>query len=81
MLFFQTPYEEAVLKANNLRELRVNINVNNRNNWGLRHTEYDTITTAVRNMMLREGSVLRVIGIGTRIYRVSDFVDVVVILG
>ena len=65
----QTPYEEAVVKANNLRELRMNINVNNKNNWGgtMRHTEYESITTSVHNMMLREGSVLRVIGIGTRV--------------
>ena len=69
----QTPYEEAVVKANSLRELRMNINVNNRNNWksAVRRDEIDSITAAVRNMMLREGSVLRVVGIGTRIYRVS----------
>ena len=62
------------MKANNLRELRMNVNVNNRSSWksSIRREEYESITTAVRNMMLREGSVLRVIGIGTRIYRVRS---------
>ncbi|KAI0629697.1 hypothetical protein C8Q77DRAFT_302534 [Trametes polyzona] len=63
------PYEDAVRKADNLRELRININ-----NWTPSHVHPEgarkaAIEQAVRNMMLREGSVLRVIAMGSSIYR------------
>ncbi|KAH9896408.1 uncharacterized protein BXZ73DRAFT_95219 [Epithele typhae] len=56
-----TPYEAVVAKANNLRTLRFY-----QSKW--RRGESDAIITSVRNMMLRESSVLRLIGIGNLIY-------------
>ncbi|KAI8978244.1 hypothetical protein BD414DRAFT_495012 [Trametes punicea] len=63
-------YADAVRKANNLRELRMNIN-----NWLPSHVRKDdfqntAIESAVRNMMLREGSVLRLIAMSSVVYRV-----------
>ncbi|KAI0352044.1 hypothetical protein OH77DRAFT_1461163 [Trametes cingulata] len=63
-----TVYEETVQKANNLRELRLNFN-----NWNPAHMRRanlldNSVQTTVRNMMLREGSVLRVVGMGSTIY-------------
>ncbi|KAI0764407.1 hypothetical protein BD413DRAFT_482654 [Trametes elegans] len=62
-------YEEAVRKANNLRKLRMNIN-----DWVSSHTRLEgtqnmAIQNTVRNMMLREGSVLRLVGMGAFLYR------------
>lgn len=55
-------------KADNLRELRMNIN-----NWAhirMESLEKTAVEKSVRNMMLREGSVLRVVGMGSTVYRV-----------
>ncbi|KAI0827702.1 hypothetical protein BC628DRAFT_1409623 [Trametes gibbosa] len=62
-------YEDAVRKADNLRELRMNIN-----NWAPSHVRMNgfdkgAIEVGVRSMMLREGSVLRVIGMGSIVHR------------
>ncbi|OSC98437.1 hypothetical protein PYCCODRAFT_1439306 [Trametes coccinea BRFM310] len=62
-------YEHAVRKANNLREWRMNLN-----SWLPSHVRVDqaqnaVIASGVRRMMLREGSVLRLIGMGSIIYR------------
>ncbi|CDO72587.1 hypothetical protein BN946_scf184985.g6 [Trametes cinnabarina] len=62
-------YENAVRKANNLREWRMNLN-----NWLPSHARVDqsqntAIGSAIRRMMEREGSVLRVIGMGSVVYR------------
>ncbi|KAI0669401.1 hypothetical protein C8Q78DRAFT_977327 [Trametes maxima] len=61
-----TAYAEAVQKANNLRAFRMNIN-----NWipSKKPQANEAVETVVRNMMLREGSVLRVIGMGSVVYR------------
>ncbi|KAI0330444.1 hypothetical protein GY45DRAFT_1353997 [Cubamyces sp. BRFM 1775] len=63
------PYEEAVQKANKLRELRLNLH-----DWSPTHVRLEgfhnaNVEVAVRNMMLREGAALRVVGIGSIVYR------------
>ncbi|KAJ8490148.1 hypothetical protein ONZ51_g2474 [Trametes cubensis] len=63
------PYEEAVQKANKLRELRLNLH-----DWRPTHVRLAglnnaNIEVAVRNMMLREGAALRLVGIGSIVYR------------
>lgn len=58
--------------ANNLRELRMNIN-----NWAhirMENLEKTAIEKTVKNMMLRPGSVLRVVGMGSIVYRVRSVV-------
>ncbi|KAI0712786.1 hypothetical protein C8T65DRAFT_574448 [Cerioporus squamosus] len=59
-------YEEVVAKANNLREIRMNMN-----NW-MPSNKMDSAmySEAVRKSMLREGSVLRVVALGYIIYQV-----------
>ncbi|KAI0644958.1 hypothetical protein C8Q79DRAFT_742834 [Trametes meyenii] len=59
-------YAEVVQKANNLRAFRMNIN-----NWipSKKPKANEAVETVVRDMMLREGSVLRVIGMGSVVYR------------
>ena len=69
----QAPYEEAVQKANKLRELRLNLH-----DWRPTHVRLEglnnaNIEVAVRNMMLREGAALRLVGIGSIVYRVSQY--------
>ncbi|KAI0698320.1 hypothetical protein C8T65DRAFT_660923 [Cerioporus squamosus] len=58
-------YEEVVAKANNLREIRMNMN-----NW-MPSNKMDSAmySEAVRKSMLREGSVLRVVALGYIIYQ------------
>ncbi|KAI0366753.1 hypothetical protein BV20DRAFT_1001875 [Pilatotrama ljubarskyi] len=64
-----TVYGEAVQNAKNLRELRLQFS-----NWSPTHMSRDrflnyNVQSAVRTMMLRDGSALRVVGIGSIIYQ------------
>ncbi len=66
----QAQYHKVAEKADNLRELRINLN-----NWMQSHKNKefaasDEVQEGVRKSMLRPGSVLRVIGIGCMVYRV-----------
>ncbi|KAI0740758.1 hypothetical protein C8Q76DRAFT_608942 [Earliella scabrosa] len=60
-------YEEAVMKANHLRELRINLN-----NWmpsyNLSRSDPVGVEYAIRTSMLREGSALRLVALGCTVY-------------
>ncbi len=62
----QAHYEEVVAKANNLREIRMNMN-----NW-MPSNKMDSAmySEPVRKSMLRQGSVLRLVVLGYIVYQV-----------
>lgn len=66
----QAHYEEAVCKANNLRELRINMNNWMPSNHLTGRTDPEDIQRAIHHSMTREGSVLRVVALGCTIYEV-----------
>lgn len=57
-------------KADNLRELRINLNNWMQSRKNKEFAQSDEVREGVRMSMLRPGSVLRVIGIGCMVYRV-----------
>ncbi|KAI0800281.1 hypothetical protein C8Q74DRAFT_1191039 [Fomes fomentarius] len=62
-------YQEAVCKANNLRELRINMNNWIPSNHLSGRTAPEDIQRAIHHSMMREGSFLRVVALGCTIYK------------
>ena len=66
----QARYDQVAEKADNLRELKINLNNWMQSRKNKAFAESDGVRDSVRRAMLRQDSVLRVIGIGCVVYQV-----------